>query len=119
MFYCNEQLFTTTTTISTTTTTTNDNKNGNYNNNYTNLLVKCMYIYYTYILPHYVTCLCHRPNFFSWSLQMSGLKHGKLYNYRVFAENAAGVSDPSNVLGPILADDPHCMYTNKQKNLYT
>lgn len=30
-----------------------------------------------------------------------------MYNYRVFAENAAGVSNPSNVIGPLLADDPH------------
>lgn len=40
-------------------------------------------------------------------LQVSGLKYGNKYNYRVFAENAAGVSDPSNLIGPLLADDPH------------
>lgn len=40
-------------------------------------------------------------------LQVSGLKYGTKYNYRVFAENAAGVSEPSNVVGPLLADDPH------------
>lgn len=39
---------------------------------------------------------------------MSGLKYGAKYNYRVFAENAAGLSDPSNIIGPLLADDPHC-----------
>lgn len=39
---------------------------------------------------------------------MSGLKYGAKYNYKVFAENAAGVSDPSNIVGPLLADDPHC-----------
>lgn len=38
---------------------------------------------------------------------MSGLKYGTKYNYRVFAENAAGLSDPSNTVGPLLADDPH------------
>ena len=38
---------------------------------------------------------------------MSGLKYGTSYNYRVFAENAAGVSDPSNIIGPLLADDLH------------
>lgn len=38
---------------------------------------------------------------------MSGLKFGTKYNYRVFAENAAGVSDPSNTIGPLLADDTH------------
>uniref|UniRef100_A0A671S9B9 Titin n=1 Tax=Sinocyclocheilus anshuiensis TaxID=1608454 RepID=A0A671S9B9_9TELE len=27
--------------------------------------------------------------------------------YRVLAENAAGQSDPSNIVGPVLADDPH------------
>lgn len=40
-------------------------------------------------------------------LQVSGLKYGAKYNYRVFAENAAGVSDPSNIIGPLLADDTH------------
>lgn len=39
--------------------------------------------------------------------QVSGLKYGAKYNYRVFAENAAGVSEPSNVIGPLLADDLH------------
>lgn len=38
---------------------------------------------------------------------MSGLKYGAKYNYRVFAENAAGISEPSNIIGPLLADDPH------------
>ena len=47
---------------------------------------------------------------------MSGLKYGKLYNYKVFAENAAGLSEPSNVIGPVLADDPHCTYPDKIKN---
>lgn len=39
--------------------------------------------------------------------QVSGLKYGSKYNYRVFAENAAGLSKPTNVIGPLLADDPH------------
>ncbi|XP_023260119.1 titin-like, partial [Seriola lalandi dorsalis] len=39
--------------------------------------------------------------------KVSGLKYGTKYNYRAFAENAAGVSDPSNLLGPLLADDLH------------
>lgn len=39
--------------------------------------------------------------------QVSGLKYGTKYNYRVFAENAAGLSKPTNVIGPLLADDPH------------
>lgn len=39
--------------------------------------------------------------------QVSGLKYGAKYNYRVFAENAAGVSEPSNIIGPLLADDLH------------
>uniref|UniRef100_A0A4W6E3Q2 Uncharacterized protein n=1 Tax=Lates calcarifer TaxID=8187 RepID=A0A4W6E3Q2_LATCA len=39
--------------------------------------------------------------------KVSGLKYGAKYNYRVFAENAAGVSDPSNIIGPLLADDTH------------
>lgn len=43
----------------------------------------------------------------SFFLQVSGLKYGTKYNYRVFAENAAGLSDPSNTIGPLLADDPH------------
>lgn len=43
--------------------------------------------------------------------QVSGLKFEKKYKYRVMAENAAGQSDPSNIVGPVLADDPHCMYT--------
>ncbi|XP_010772394.1 titin-like, partial [Notothenia coriiceps] len=38
---------------------------------------------------------------------VSGLKYGKKYNYKVFAENAAGLSDPSNTIGPLLADDTH------------
>lgn len=29
------------------------------------------------------------------------------YHYRVCAENAAGVSDPADKLGPLLADDCH------------
>lgn len=40
---------------------------------------------------------------------MSGLKPGQKYFYRVCAENAAGVSDPAEQLGPLLADDPHGM----------
>lgn len=39
--------------------------------------------------------------------QVLGLKYGARYNYRVFAENAAGLSEPSNIIGPLLADDPH------------
>lgn len=39
--------------------------------------------------------------------QVAGLKYGAKYNYKVLAENAAGVSDPSNIIGPLLADDPH------------
>ena len=39
--------------------------------------------------------------------QVTGLKYGTKYNYRVFAENAAGLSDPSNTIGPLLADDVH------------
>lgn len=39
--------------------------------------------------------------------QVCGLKYGAKYNYRVFAENAAGISEPSNIIGPLLADDPH------------
>lgn len=45
--------------------------------------------------------------FNTFFLQVSGLKYGAKYNYRVFAENAAGISDPSNTIGPLLADDPH------------
>lgn len=45
---------------------------------------------------------------------MSGLKPGQKYLYRVCAENAAGVSDPAEQLGPLLADDPHGAY-NKHK----
>lgn len=30
---------------------------------------------------------------------------GNKYLYRVSAENAAGVSDPSEILGPLIADD--------------
>ena len=39
--------------------------------------------------------------------QVTGLKYGAKYNYRVFAENAAGISDPSNIIGPLLVDDIH------------
>lgn len=53
-----------------------------------------------------------KPLFVFWSFQMSGLKFRKQYKYRVFAENAAGVSDASNVIGPILADDPHCKFSD-------
>lgn len=42
--------------------------------------------------------------------QISGLKFGAKYSYRVLAENAAGQSDPSNIVGPVLADDPHCKW---------
>lgn len=38
---------------------------------------------------------------------MSGLRAAQKYLYRVCAENAAGVSDPAQQLGPLLADDPH------------
>ena len=48
---------------------------------------------------------------------MSGLKYGTKYNYRVFAENAAGVSDPSNVNGPLLADDPHGEKNKESRSL--
>uniref|UniRef100_A0A3Q3GHF8 Uncharacterized protein n=1 Tax=Labrus bergylta TaxID=56723 RepID=A0A3Q3GHF8_9LABR len=34
--------------------------------------------------------------------KVSGLRYGTKYNYRVFAENAAGLSGPSNTLGPLL-----------------
>lgn len=50
------------------------------------------------------SCFCLFVCFF---LQVSGLQYGTYYNYRAFAENAAGISDPSNVIGPLLADDPH------------
>lgn len=43
----------------------------------------------------------------SAKLKVSGLKPGQKYLYRVCAENAAGVSDPAEQLGPLLADDPH------------
>lgn len=49
---------------------------------------------------------------------MSGLKFGKKYKYRVIAENAAGQSDPSNTVGPVLADDPHCKYRTVSKIYY-
>lgn len=49
--------------------------------------------------------------------QISGLKYGKKYNYRVMAENAAGVSDPSNTLGPMLADDTHGTFGSLFTNL--
>ncbi|XP_010778431.1 titin-like, partial [Notothenia coriiceps] len=39
--------------------------------------------------------------------RVSGLKPGQKYLYRVSAENAAGLSDPAEQLGPLLADDPH------------
>uniref|UniRef100_A0A8C1GY53 Titin n=1 Tax=Cyprinus carpio TaxID=7962 RepID=A0A8C1GY53_CYPCA len=38
---------------------------------------------------------------------VSGLKFGQKYHYRVCAENAAGISDPADAIGPLLADDPH------------
>lgn len=47
------------------------------------------------------------PDQLSSLFQVSGLKYGAKYNYRVFAENAAGISKPTNVIGPLLADDPH------------
>lgn len=37
--------------------------------------------------------------------QVTGLQKGNKYLYRVSAENAAGVSDPSEILGPLTADD--------------
>ena len=40
-------------------------------------------------------------------MQVCGLKPAQKYLYRVCAENAAGVSDPAEQLGPLLADDPH------------
>ncbi len=40
-------------------------------------------------------------------IKVSGLKFGQKYHYRVCAENAAGVSDPADAIGPLLADDPH------------
>lgn len=40
-------------------------------------------------------------------IKVSGLKFGQKYHYRVCAENAAGVSDPADALGPLFADDPH------------
>lgn len=45
--------------------------------------------------------------FLAFVVQVSGLKYGTKYNYRVFAENAAGISDPSNIIGPLLADNTH------------
>lgn len=47
--------------------------------------------------------------FTSCLLQVSGLKPAQKYLYRVCAENAAGVSDPAEQVGPLLADDPHGM----------
>lgn len=38
-------------------------------------------------------------------LQVTGLQKGDKYLYRVSAENEAGVSDPSEILGPLTADD--------------
>lgn len=43
---------------------------------------------------------------------MSGLKFGQKYYYRVSAENAAGISDPAEQIGPLLADDPHGTTSN-------
>lgn len=40
-------------------------------------------------------------------IKVSGLKFGQKYHYRVCAENAAGISDPADAIGPLLADDPH------------
>lgn len=40
-------------------------------------------------------------------IKVSGLKFGQKYHYRVCAENAAGMSDPADAVGPLLADDPH------------
>ncbi|KAL4593458.1 titin-like, partial [Arapaima gigas] len=42
---------------------------------------------------------------------VTGLKHGQKYLYRVSAENAAGVSDPAEQIGPLMADDPHAAPT--------
>uniref|UniRef100_A0A8U8C7U8 Uncharacterized protein n=1 Tax=Geospiza parvula TaxID=87175 RepID=A0A8U8C7U8_GEOPR len=36
---------------------------------------------------------------------VTGLKQGSSYYYRVSAENAAGVSDPAEAIGPLTADD--------------
>lgn len=40
-------------------------------------------------------------------LQVTGLKPLAKYYYRVSAENAAGISDPTEALGPLTADDTH------------
>uniref|UniRef100_A0A8C9EWG0 Titin n=1 Tax=Pavo cristatus TaxID=9049 RepID=A0A8C9EWG0_PAVCR len=37
---------------------------------------------------------------------VTGLKAGSSYYYRVSAENAAGVSDPAEAIGPLTAEDP-------------
>lgn len=39
------------------------------------------------------------------AFQVTGLKQGSSYYYRVSAENAAGVSDPAEAIGPLTADD--------------
>lgn len=38
---------------------------------------------------------------------MTGLTPLAKYYYRVSAENAAGISDPAEAIGPLTADDPH------------
>lgn len=45
----------------------------------------------------------------NWSLflKVTGLKPQQKYFFRVRAENAAGVSEPADQVGPLLADDPH------------
>ena len=40
-------------------------------------------------------------------VQVTGLKQSQKYHYRVMAENAAGMSDPADKIGPVLADDIH------------
>lgn len=49
-------------------------------------------------------CLSMYPTSY---IKVSGLKFGQKYHYRVCAENAAGISDPADAIGPLLADDPH------------
>lgn len=45
------------------------------------------------------------------SFQVTGLQKGNKYLYRVSAENEAGVSDPSEILGPLTADDAFGKWT--------
>lgn len=64
-------------------------------------------------MSHYLSACSSEMTLFvsfpSFPLQVSGLKPAQKYLYRVRAENAAGVSDPAEQVGPLLADDPHGM----------